>query len=88
MSSIALDPSTAKAALLCSAQVGRFHACLGPTADPRTFNFRFDGEVAGIALAGSGPCVASRVDFPEKGISMASCVVILRDLPAPYLGAC
>ena len=66
--------------------VGNVHACFGPTADPVVSMFYAQGQLNGISFTGHGQCRTTRTDFPEPGISVATCYLILSDLPSQYAG--
>lgn len=67
-------------------RVGTLHACFGPTADAAVVNFYAEGSVRTVAIIGRGSCRTTKVDFPEAGISVATCQLDLSGLPADYVG--
>jgi hypothetical protein len=68
------------------ARVAELRGCFGPTADRARQNFYAEIQLGTIAFRGSGECAALMVDFPEAGLYPVRCQLILKDLPAPYVG--
>ena len=65
---------------------GEGRACIALTTDPRTLNFYAEANVSGISFKGKGQCAVMQPDFPEQGVTAATCYLELRDLPAGYIG--
>ena len=66
--------------------VGQLHACFGKTADSAVVSFYAEGTLYGAPLIGHGMCATTRRDFPEPGISVATCHLDLSALPSGYVG--
>ena len=87
MWSVAVDTNDAHLTNSRVRRVGELRTCLGPTPDPRNFNFYIEGQLATLSsLSGSGACSSLRPNFPEQGIATWQCSISLRDLPTPYVG--
>lgn len=68
------------------ARVAELRGCFGPTQDRARQNFYGEIQLGTIAFRGSGECVALMIDFPEKGLFPVRCHLVLKDLPAPFVG--
>lgn len=66
--------------------VGNLHACFGSTVDPVVSKFYAQGQLHKISFTGRGECRTTQSNFPEQGISVVTCYLILSDLPAQYSG--
>lgn len=73
-----VEPRDARAASL--------RGCFGPTAEPARQKFYAEIELASIAFRGEGECGAIRVDFPEAHLFPVHCWLVLKGLPAGYVG--
>jgi hypothetical protein len=62
------------------------HACFGQTADPAILNFYLDLHLGNTALEGIGDCRRTKVDFPERGLSVSHCLLNLSDPIGGYIG--
>ena len=67
-------------------RVAELHACFGATAERARQNFYAEIELGGISFSGSGECLALMTDFPERGLFPVRCQLVLKDLPAPFVG--
>jgi hypothetical protein len=86
MWSISVQAEDARTTSLETRQVGYLRTCLGTSADPKAASFYFEGKIGQISISGSGPCAVTGADFPQVGLSTASCRVIIRSVSAPYVG--
>lgn len=66
--------------------VGRFHACIGETSDPKVVHVFAQGTLGSVSFMGRGECMTDRHDFPEPGIDSSRCNLNLRDLPDGFVG--
>jgi hypothetical protein len=66
--------------------IGSVHACQGPTANPAISQFYGDFVLERIAFKGFGECHRAKSDFPERGVTVFSCVFDLSGLPGEYIG--
>jgi hypothetical protein len=69
-----------------AAHVASLRGCFGPTAERPTQNFYAELQLASVTIQGRGECTAVNVDFPEAGLFPVHCYLVLRNLPAPYVG--
>ena len=68
------------------ARVAQLRGCLGATAERARQNFYAEIELGTLTFRGSGECLALMVDFPERGLYPVRCQLVLKDLPAPFVG--
>lgn len=67
-------------------RVAELHACFGATEEPARQNFYAEVRLGDISFVGNGECLALATDFPEPGLFPVRCQLVLRGLPAPYVG--
>jgi hypothetical protein len=67
-------------------RVAELHACFGATPERARQNFYAEIELAGMSFRGSGECLALMTDFPEPGLFPVRCQLVLKGLPAPFVG--
>ena len=67
-------------------KIASAHTCLGKTGDPNIRDFYAEGEIAGMSFRGRGKCTLLKMDFPELGLSIATCFLHLSGLKVPYTG--
>jgi hypothetical protein len=67
-------------------RVAEVRVCFGPTAERSVTNFYGEGTIGGVPYTGAGDCRVVAADSPEKGLVVLRCVLMLRGLPAPYVG--
>ena len=66
--------------------VGKFHACIGETSDPKVMNVFAQGSLGSVTFTGRGECSTDRQDFPEPGIDTSRCYLNLAGLPDRFVG--
>jgi hypothetical protein len=69
-----------------AARVAELRGCFGPTPERARQSFYAEIELGSLTFHGSGECLALAVDFPEAGLFPVRCQLVLRELPAPYVG--
>jgi hypothetical protein len=84
--SVATDAASGVVTDANGSRVGTLHACFSPTSDATVFSFYAEGSVGAIRIIGRGTCRTMKSDFPEAGISVATCQLDLSGLPAEYVG--
>jgi hypothetical protein len=67
-------------------RVAELRACMGATPERARQNFYAEIELGGMSFRGSGECLALLIDFPEPGMYPVRCHLVLKDLPAPFVG--
>jgi hypothetical protein len=67
-------------------RVAQLRGCFGATPERARQNFYAEVEIGDISFRGSGECLALMVDFPEPGLYPVRCQLVLKDLPAPFVG--
>lgn len=83
---VATHPRTGRVASASGPTVGHLHACFGATSDSSVLSFYAEGTLYGAPLTGHGSCSTTKRDFPEPGISVATCHLDLSALPSGYAG--
>ena len=66
--------------------VGRLHACFAVPADSGPIAFYADGSLGDVTFTGRGECRTARTDFPEPGLLVQRCFLLLENLSHGYLG--
>jgi hypothetical protein len=69
-----------------AARVAELRGCFGPTPERARQSFYAEIKLGSLSFHGSGECLALAVDFPEPGLFPVRCQLVLRGLPAPYVG--
>lgn len=69
-----------------AARVAELRGCFGPTAERARQSFYAEIKLGSLSFHGTGECLALAVDFPEPGLYPVRCQLVLRGLPAPYVG--
>jgi hypothetical protein len=67
-------------------RVAELRGCFGATPERARQNFYAEVELGGMSFHGSGECLALMTDFPEHGLFPVRCQLVLKDLPAPFVG--
>jgi len=67
-------------------RVAELRGCFGATSDRARQNFYAEIELGGMTFRGSGECLALLINFPEPGLFPVRCQLILKGLPAPFVG--
>jgi hypothetical protein len=67
-------------------RVAELRACFGATPERARQNFYAEIELGGMSFRGSGECLALMTDFPEPGLFPVRCHLVLKGLPAPFVG--
>jgi hypothetical protein len=65
--------------------IGELRACFQARPDS-TFAFYAEGALNGVTFTGLGECRTERTNYPEEGLLMQRCFLILRDISAGYIG--
>ncbi|GAB3653423.1 hypothetical protein GCM10028813_25080 [Ramlibacter alkalitolerans] len=68
--------------------VGPPCACFGATESPNRFNLYVEMTGGELAVSGKGECPIEIGDMPEKGMSLARCVVPLKLDSVAYTAGC
>lgn len=84
--SVRSRPEDGKVVDAAAARVAELRGCFGPTNEPARQNFYAEVRLGALSFRGSGECLALRVDFPETGLFPVRCQLVLRGLPAPFVG--
>lgn len=84
--SVATRTEDGKAVDAKHTRVAQLHGCFGPTPDRTRQNFYAEIQLGALTFHGNGECVALMIDFPETGLFPVRCHLVLKDLPAPYVG--
>ncbi len=66
--------------------IGSGHGCVGTTAKPGIYTFYLELLLGNTALRGSGECLQSKSDFPERGLTAFRCFVDLTDPIGRFVG--
>jgi len=69
-----------------AARVAELRGCFGPTPERARQSFYAEIKLGSLSFHGIGECLALAVDFPEPGLFPVRCQLVLRGLPAPYVG--
>jgi hypothetical protein len=84
--SIAVQTTDGRVANTNVRTVGKFHACIGETGDPKVMNVFAQGSLGSVTFTGRGECSTDRQDFPETGIDTSRCYLNLGGLPDRFVG--
>ena len=84
--SIAVQTTDGRVAKTNVRTVGKFHACIGETGDPKVMNVFAQGSLGSVTFTGRGECSTDRQDFPESGIDTSRCYLNLGGLPDRFVG--
>ena len=66
--------------------VGRLHACFAVPADSGPILFYADGSLGDVTFTGRGECRTARTDFPEPGLLVQRCFLMLEGLNHGFIG--
>jgi hypothetical protein len=65
--------------------VGRLHACFAMPAGSGPIAFYADGSLGDVTFTGRGECTTARTDFPEPGLLMQRCFLLLEGLSHGFI---
>lgn len=66
--------------------VGRLHACFAVPTDSGPIAFYATGSLGEVTFTGRGECRTARTNFPEKGLRVERCFLMLEDLSHGFIG--
>lgn len=66
--------------------VGRLHACFAVPSDSGPIAFYADGSLGDVTFTGRGQCTTARTDFPEQGLLVQRCFLLLDGLSHGFIG--
>ena len=66
--------------------VGRLHACFAMPAASGPIAFYADGSLGDVTFTGRGECTTARTDFPEQGLLVQRCFLLLEGLSHGFIG--
>ena len=66
--------------------VGRLHACFVVPTDSGPIAFYADGSLGEVTFTGRGECRTARTDFPEPGLRVQRCFLMLEGLSHGFVG--
>jgi hypothetical protein len=66
--------------------VGQLHACFAMPTDSGPIAFYADGSLGEVTFTGRGECRTARTDFPEDGLLMQRCFLLLEGLSHGLIG--
>ena len=66
--------------------VGTLHACFAVPADSGPIAFYANGSLGDVTYTGRGECRTARTDFPEPGLLVQRCFLMLEDLSHGFIG--
>lgn len=66
--------------------VGRLHACFAVPTDSGPIAFYADGSLGDVTFTGRGDCHTARTDFPEQGLLVQRCFLMLEGLSHGFIG--
>ena len=66
--------------------VGRLHACFAVPTDSGPIAFYADGSLGDVTFTGRGQCTTARTDFPEQGLLVQRCFLVLEGLSHGFIG--
>jgi hypothetical protein len=69
-----------------AARVAELRGCFGPTSERARQSFYAELKLGSLSFQGKGECLALAVDVPEAGLFPVRCQLVLKGLPAPYVG--
>jgi sugar lactone lactonase YvrE len=84
--SVRSDPESGRVVDAKQARVAELHGCFGPTPERARQRFYAEIRLGALSLEGDGECLALAIDFPEQGLFPVRCQLVLRGLPAPFVG--
>lgn len=84
--SVRSRPEDGKVVDARAARVAELRGCFGPTDDRARQNFYAEVRLGALSFRGRGECLALMIDFPEIGLYPVRCQLVLKDLPAPFVG--
>ena len=66
--------------------VGRLHACFAVPSDSGPIAFYANGSLGEVTFTGRGECRTARGDFPEPGLVVQRCFLMLEGLSHGFIG--
>jgi hypothetical protein len=66
--------------------VGRLHACFAVPTDSGPIAFYANGSLGEVTFTGRGECRTARSDFPEPGLVVQRCFLMLEGLSHGFIG--